>query len=406
MRLRVLFACLLAPIVLWGALPLLSEGASTQGQLNQIESKIGKTKARIGATQGKERVLTTDISAYTRRINVLQARVGGLAQREARLQSDLDRKVAELDVLQGRLRAERARLLRLRARLEVARAALSRRLVEIYQADKPDLITVVLNSNGFADLLERGDFLRRISESDRRIVAIVRAAKKDSTESAARLAVLERRQQAVAAAVLARRQEVTQVKVQVMGTRDGVARARAGKQAVLARAVEHRHNLEGELTALVAEEAKVQAALSVSSRGSNALLPAGAIRHGSGSLIWPVNGPITSPFCERRAWESCHPGIDIGVPSGTPVRAAAAGQVALVQSASSSGGYGNFICVQHTGSMATCYAHLSSFNAMMGQSVAQGQVIGISGCTGRCFGPHLHFEVRINGSVTNPMAYL
>jgi peptidoglycan DL-endopeptidase CwlO len=123
-------------------------------------------------------------------------------------------------------------------------------------------------------------------------------------------------------------------------------------------------------------------------------------------MIWPVNGPITSPFCERRAWEACHPGIDIGVPSGTPIRAAAAGKVTLMQPVGASGGYGTYTCVSHTATLSTCYAHQSSFATSLGASVSQGQVIGYSGCTGLCFGAHLHFEVRINGAVTNPLNYL
>ena len=123
-------------------------------------------------------------------------------------------------------------------------------------------------------------------------------------------------------------------------------------------------------------------------------------------MIWPVNGPITSPFCESRAWESCHPGIDIGVPAGTPIRAAAAGKVVLMQSEGVSGGYGNFTCIQHEGALSTCYAHQSRFGTSLGAQVSQGQVIGYIGCTGRCFGDHLHFETRINGAVVNPMNYL
>jgi murein DD-endopeptidase MepM/ murein hydrolase activator NlpD len=169
-----------------------------------------------------------------------------------------------------------------------------------------------------------------------------------------------------------------------------------------------RRDLEGHLTALVSEQRAVQAKLAAVARrqGSSGPLPAGPVQHGSGGLVWPVNGPITAPFCERRAWEACHPGMDIGVPSGTPIHAAAAGKVVLIQGTGSSGGYGNYTCIQHTASMSTCYAHQSSIGVSMGQSVSQGQVIGLSGCTGRCYGPHLHFEVRINGAVTNPMNYL
>ena len=74
-------------------------------------------------------------------------------------------------------------------------------------------------------------------------------------------------------------------------------------------------------------------------------------------MIWPVNGTITSPFCERRSYEACHPGIDIGVPEGTPIRAAAAGRVALMQPTAQSGGYGNYTCIQHTATLSSCYAH-------------------------------------------------
>ena len=123
-------------------------------------------------------------------------------------------------------------------------------------------------------------------------------------------------------------------------------------------------------------------------------------------MIWPVNGPLTSPFCESRSWESCHPGIDIAVPTGTPIRAALSGKVVLLQGEGASGGYGNFTCIQHGGALSTCYAHQSRFGTSLGAQVTKGQVIGYVGCTGRSTGPHLHFETRINGSVVSPMNYL
>ena len=117
-------------------------------------------------------------------------------------------------------------------------------------------------------------------------------------------------------------------------------------------------------------------------------------------MIWPVNGPIVSPFGPR--WGRMHEGVDIAVPSGTPVRAAKSGRV--VQ-AGVMGGYGNIVCVDHGGTQ-TCYAHLSGFSTSAGASVSQGQVVGSSGCTGSCTGPHVHFEVRIGGSAVNPAGYL
>jgi murein DD-endopeptidase MepM/ murein hydrolase activator NlpD len=124
---------------------------------------------------------------------------------------------------------------------------------------------------------------------------------------------------------------------------------------------------------------------------------------GGGRLAWPVIGSVTSGFCERRAWERCHPGIDIAVVSGTAVRAAAAGTVELARPVA---GYGNFVCIAHREGLATCYAHLAEYRTRQGARVARGDVIALSDCTGRCFGAHLHFEVRRAGVPVDPLPYL
>jgi murein DD-endopeptidase MepM/ murein hydrolase activator NlpD len=402
MRIRLLIAALALPLALWAMLPLPSDGASSQRRLNDVQKKIQATQGKIGRRKGTERVLTSQISAYSARIGALQARIGRLERRQAAVQADLDHKRAELNRLQDQLRSERRRLVRLRKRLAVAKAALAQRLVELYQTDAPDLVTVILNSNGFADLLERGEFMQRVSDQDQRIISIVRTAKADATATEARLQIFERRQRRVTAIVLANRNQVANLKQELINTRVGLDGTRSDKQRALLSVRSERHHLEGALSSLKAEQRKIQATL----QKAAGTLPAGAIRQGSGSMIWPVNGPITSPFCEARAWERCHPGIDIGVPSGTPIRAAASGKVTLMQSAGASGGYGNYTCISHTSTLSTCYAHQSRFATSLGADVSQGDVIGYSGCTGLCFGPHLHFEVRINGAVTNPLNYL
>jgi murein DD-endopeptidase MepM/ murein hydrolase activator NlpD len=401
MRFRVLIAAAALPLLLWAALPLASDG-SPRSRLNDVQKKIQSTQGRIGKRKGTERVLTSQISSYNARIGTLQARIGRLERRQAAVQADLDHKRAELNRLQDQLRSERRRLIRLRKRLAEARAALAQRLVELYQADAPDIVTVILNSNGFAELLERGEFMQRVSEQDQHIISIVKTAKADATATEARLQIFERRQRKVTAIVLSNRNQIAGFKQNLIDTRVGLAGTRSDKQNALAHVRTEREHLEGALSSLKSEQRKIQATLL---RAAGAL-PAGAIRQGNGSMIWPVNGPITSPFCEARAWERCHPGIDIGVPSGTPIRAAASGKVTLMQSVGASGGYGNYTCISHTSTLSTCYAHQSRFATSLGASVSQGQVIGYSGCTGLCFGAHLHFEVRINGAVTNPLNYL
>src|SRR3954469_14685874 len=326
MRIRLLIAGAALPLALWAALPLQSDGASPQSRLNDIHKKIQSTQGRIGRRKGTERVLTTQIHAYNARIGTLEARIGRLERRQAQVQADLDRKQAELTKLQGQLRDERRRLVRLRKRLGEARAALAQRLRELYQTDVPDIVNVILDAHGFADLLERGEFMQRVSEQDQRIIGIVRAARADATATEARLQVVTHRQKRVTAIVLSNRNEIAGVKQTLIDTRVGLDGTRSDKQHALVTVRTSRQHLEGALSGLKTEQRKIQATL----QKAAGTLPAGAIRRGSGSMIWQVNGPITSPFCERGAWEACHPGIDIGVPSGTPIRAAAGGKVTLM----------------------------------------------------------------------------
>jgi murein DD-endopeptidase MepM/ murein hydrolase activator NlpD len=149
------------------------------------------------------------------------------------------------------------------------------------------------------------------------------------------------------------------------------------------------------LRALEAERRRVSQALSAAGTIDGSLLV------GSGRLIWPITGPLTSPFGPR--WGRLHAGIDISAPAGTPIRAADSGRVAL---AGWQGGYGLYTCVQHTSSLSTCYAHQSRLGTAQGATVRQGQVIGYVGNTGHSFGNHLHFETWVRGTPVDPMGFL
>jgi murein DD-endopeptidase MepM/ murein hydrolase activator NlpD len=400
MRLRtVLLLAVLAPLALWVALPLVSS-ASPEATVSSLQDRIDRKQSQLDHVNGHAHVLSSDISGLTRRIDALQGTITTLQQRQNAIQADLDAKRAALAKTQDELRRVRARLVELRARLARARRVLAARLVELYKADQPDIVSVVLDANGFADLLENGAYLQRIGQQDRLIITAVRDAKAAMASAARRLGTLEQRQQTIASQIYERRNAVARVRVAVQGKRDAVDSVRDSKQALLGSVRAHAHEIDEDIKSLQAQQAKIQSQIQAAQGFGS--LPAGPIR-GGGRFIWPVNGPITSPFCERRAWESCHPGIDIGVPSGTPIRAAGTGSVVIAGWVS---GYGNYTCVDHGGGISTCYGHQSQLGVSVGQHVTQGQVIGVSGCTGLCFGPHLHFEVRINGAVTNPLNYL
>jgi peptidoglycan DL-endopeptidase CwlO len=389
-RLRLFFLVAAMPLALWLAVPVLSDGAP-------LQSKIESKKREIEEKKGRERVLTTTITGYTERINLLEGDITVLQARQPRIETDLANKRAELARVQDELRRERIRLVRLRARLAESRAALSDRLVELYKADEPDVVTVILESDGFADLLERAEFMQRVSQQDARIIDHVREAKEEAVAAEQRLDALEERLRKVAAAVARRAAEVDAIKDRLVERQQEFQGARAVKANALANTRAHRHDLEGDLRALEKEQAAVLARLQSAQGGGSA----GPVRQGSGALIWPVNGPVVSGFGMR--WGRLHAGVDIAVPAGTPIRAADSGRVVLL---GWTGGYGNYTCISHGGTLSTCYAHQSSYATSMGASVSKGQVIGSVGCTGHCFGDHLHFETRVNGSPVDPLGYL
>jgi murein DD-endopeptidase MepM/ murein hydrolase activator NlpD len=359
-----------------------------------LSDRIDQKRAEVEEAKQKEGVLTSTIQSFTTRIDGLEGEIQATQERLDRAQSSLDRQKAELLEVRDRLEASRDRLERLRSELDAARRLLAQRLVEIYKSDTPDALTVVLEADGFGDLLERAEFLERISDQDREITDRVRGLRDQARDQAVQLADLEEREQLAAERILAERDQIASAQSQLVTSRDHLASARAERRGALAQVHSQKEDALEDLAALEAEQARVAAAL----QGAPA---PGPIKQGSGQLIWPVNGTFTSPFGMR--WGRLHAGIDISVPEGTPIRAADSGTVVLMGWV---GGYGNYTCIQHTGSLSTCYGHQSSFATSNGANVSQGQVIGYSGNTGNSTGPHLHFEVRIGGSPVDPMGYL
>jgi murein DD-endopeptidase MepM/ murein hydrolase activator NlpD len=158
--------------------------------------------------------------------------------------------------------------------------------------------------------------------------------------------------------------------------------------------------LEGILAARAAAEA-----------GSSGLpLSTGDGAESSGGLVMPAVGTFSSGFGYRvdpfGLGTTFHAGQDIAAPTGTPIIAATAGTVAIVETPAQSGGYGNYTCIDRGAGFATCYAHQSAVFVHVGQVVTQSQLIGLVGSTGASTGPHLHFEVRLNGVPVDPVPYL
>jgi peptidoglycan DL-endopeptidase CwlO len=367
-----------------------------------LQSKLEAKQSRLDEVRERKQVLTTTISGYKDEIAQLTDEVAEIRGREAAAQERLDAKQAELDAAVAQLDSAVGKLDEARARLTRALAALRTRLIAIYEAGDSDLLSAIVSSEGIDDFAAQAEYIDRIHGMDEAVVERVRALR-DEVRS-----IVDRRREAKLTiesardTIAAEERELASARTQLQGRQGELLAARAGRMAALARIGAHEEELDGSVAELQAELAAQLAAT------GSVPLPAGPIQEGSGGLIWPVNGAIASGFGSRTingSYED-HPGVDIAVSEGTPIRAAASGTVIFTEPESSSGGYGNFTCIDHGGGLSTCYAHQSSFAVSAGESVSQGAIIGYTGCTGYCLGPHLHFEVRIYGQVTDPMGYL
>jgi murein DD-endopeptidase MepM/ murein hydrolase activator NlpD len=365
------------PLALAAALATLVTGlGSASGQ--SLSERFDETQSKLNEAVSKEGVLTTRISEENETLERLEVEVADLRNREAAVAEELRIKERELDEAQRRLEL-------LRARLQRSIDVLEDRLIAIYKTGEPDYLTVVLQADGFDDLVERADYLAALEDQDSNIVERVRELRNEMQETVDTV-------KAARDQIARQKQQLEQTRAALEARTAELAAAREAHQATLAEIRNQREHFEADLSELSEQIAE--------QLGSGSPLPAGPIQPGSGDMIWPVNGTITSGFGYR--WGRMHEGIDIAAPGGTPIRAAKSGNIVL---AGYNGGYGNYTCIDHGGGLSTCYAHQSGYAVTSG-FVGQGTVIGYVGSTGSSTGNHLHFEVRVNGTAVDPLGYL
>jgi murein DD-endopeptidase MepM/ murein hydrolase activator NlpD len=355
---------------------------------------LGEVQAKLSAARQKEARLTQQISGLTSSIRKLEARVGDVSQKLSILEADLQLHERRLDKLDDLYAFETERLNFLRRSYANAVHQLNLRMIDLYETHDPTLVEVIIESESFQDALDRIHYLDSIAQQDKHIAAKVGVARDAVRKTRAQTKVVRARVHSETLVVAARTAQQRDVRDQLLASKSNLAGKRASQQTALKLTRAQEHTLQTEADALAAADASIRGRLAAA-QGATDSTPSSA------GLIWPVSGPVVSPFGYR--WGRLHAGIDIAVAYGTPIHAAAAGTVVLAGWVS---GYGNYTCIDHGGGMATCYAHQSSYAVSQGASVAQGQVIGYVGCTGHCFGPHLHFEVRINGTPVDPLGYL
>ena len=364
---------------------------SIDDQLSSIQSKLAQARER-------EASLSAEIASVSQRIQALEGEVGDVSSRLAVLEEDLALHQRKLDRLTELFNLQSERLAFLRAQYKLTTDRLSARLVAVYEDGEPSTMDVLLDANNFSDVLDQLDYLNSIAAQDRGIVKNVEGARNHMRDLRARTGKTKARVAAVTRVVKIRTEQQRSLKNQLVARQQGLSAARSSRKKSLVAVREDARHFASEAAALQAQSANLAAQIHASQ--ATVTYSAGDSTPSASGLIWPVSGPVVSPFGWR--WGRMHEGIDIAAGYGTPIAAAAAGVVIY---AGWMGGYGNLIIIDHGGGLATAYAHQSSF-AVGGGSVSQGQTIGYVGCTGHCFGPHVHFEVRINGSPVDPLGYL
>jgi murein DD-endopeptidase MepM/ murein hydrolase activator NlpD len=354
--------------------PAAASKTELQKKLATVQKQIRQARAEIGQIRKRERAITADLLATEQELDATRKRLHTVRTRLNTVRS-LQRKTA-------------ARLKELEQRLQQRQQLLARRVRVAYQQGNASTVRVLLGSRDVHDLISRSYVLGRIARADSRLVLAIR---QDKEEAAQAKAQLDKQAQEIAQleAELAqqtyRLHQQTQVKREIL---QDIARDRQLKEQALDEWEEESRQIAAMLRAME-QTPRGQARLARPFRGV---------------FICPVNGPIVSGFGMRfhpiLKVNRMHNGVDIAAPYGTPIKAAADGEVIF---AGYRRGYGNTVIIDHGGGVATLYAHCSALAVGEGATVKQGQVIGYVGATGLATGPHLHFEVRRNGEPVNPL---
>lgn len=401
---------------------------------NSIESNMAGTQSMINQTKGQVATVQAEIRALDAQITQVNLKLDQLNGEMQKLQAEIAQTKAELEAAKEELLEKKD--------------LYAKRLRAMYIANDRGYLDILLDSADAASLIGNARMIRSIATSDRKLIDEINAKVKEIEEKQALLAEQEKQ--------LARKQEQARIE------KSNLEAANAQKTSFMNNLVNDLSSYEAQYDEMLRESDAIQSQIanldisiqkakdeeaarlakqraaeaearrqkqaaagranSASKRSGNASYSGSkstssdVVQHGvqaqpearTGELYWPVPGHhrITSPFGYRihpiLKYRKLHTGVDIGAPNGTPVVSAASGTVIASRFM---GGYGNCIMIDHGGKV-TVYGHLSSRAVSPGQTVSAGQTIGYVGSTGMSTGAHLHFEVRVNGAVQNPLNYL
>ena len=391
-----LVAALLSGVVLCGTPAyIMAEDEDLTNQLDSIQQQVNQQNAAKADAETVIGSVSEQLRQIEEQLRQATAELGTIKEQRVSVENDI--------TLNERQLAEAQK------RLEGRETVFYKRVRDIYINGRLSYIDVVIGSKDFSDFANRLEVLKRIIDSD---ITLINEIKKERAEIEAHKQKLETDRAKLVElekAALAKQAEIEQKKAE----RNVVLQKAQNDRATAMQAIEELNASSAQVSAMLKERQAARAA-GAAAAAAAAQTSAGQGQgasdnwvQGTGQLGWPVSGEITSPYGYRvhPIWGTTiyHSGIDIGVDEGTPVHAADGGVVVW---SGWMGGYGYAVVIDHGNGISTLYGHNSELAVDEGQSVAKGQVISYAGSTGNSTGPHVHFEVRVNGDPVDPMGYL
>ena len=338
---------------------IVNQQIKSQGQLNSLTFTADKIKSQLNQ-------LSSEITAAKKSLSDKELAYSQAMAQVQTVQQELEQNQKELDN---------------------RRQVLGLRVKGIYEDGQINYLGLLFQSSDLGDLITRMEYLSKLVDNDQNLLVDIQQEKDKMTKKKQELEVIRdrmaqlRAQAALAKTELDNKQQQQQV---------ALDQNKKSQQAIF----DENEKLEAESNAIAKEIRQIQA-----TRTGGVI---GTISN------WPVTGyyEVSSPFGWRThpitGRKSLQTGVDLPAPTGTPIHGAGAGEVIF---AGWYGGYGNAVVIDHGGGISTLYAHQSKLASSVGQQVTAGQIIGYVGSTGLSTGPHLHFEVRVNGNTTDPLQY-